>query len=471
MAEPAGILGEIVARKRTDVADRLGSVEIASLRCRAEPTRRSLLASLAAPGARFIMEVKKASPSVGAIRPDADPAAVARAYAPAASAISVLTDSAYFGGALADLAAVRTTFDGPILAKDFVIDPRQVVEARIHGADAVLAMLSVLEDGEARAVMAEARRFGMDVLVEAHDESELHRAIALGARLIGINNRDLRTLEVDLAVTERLAPLVPHDRLVVAESGIGSRADVARLAPFADAFLVGTSLMRAGDPAAAARALAFGRVKACGLCDPDDIALVASSGASFAGLILVPGTPRALTAAEAEPLAEAARAAGMAAVGVFRNEKVMAVADAARRLGLAAVQLHGEEDPSYLKALRGLLPIETEIWAATSGEDPVQRGGADRTLFDSKVRGQTGGTGITFDWSQLRGRPELETGLLAGGLRPANAAAAAEVGAWALDVGSGLESAPRRKDAAKAAAFFQALRAPSRVSKGSAPCA
>jgi indole-3-glycerol phosphate synthase/phosphoribosylanthranilate isomerase len=462
MAEPGGILGEIVARKRSDVAARLGPVSIEALRTRAEPTRRSLEAALAEPGARFILEVKKASPSAGAIRADADPAALARAYAPSASAISVLTDGAYFGGALEDLAAVRTAFDGPILAKDFVIDPRQVVEARLHGADAVLAMLSVLDDGEAAAVIEEARRFGMDVLVEAHDESELRRAIALDARVIGINNRDLRTLEVDLAITERLAPIVPRDRLVVAESGIGSRGDVERLAPYADAFLVGTSLMRAQDPGAAARALAFGRVKACGLCDAADILMVAAAGASFAGLIMVPGTTRALSAAEAQPLAQAAWDAGIGPVGVFRNAKVMEVADTARRLRLAAVQLHGEEDLAYLKALRGLLPDGTEIWAATSGDEPVRRSGADRTLFDSCVGGRTGGTGITFDWSQLRGTPELGRGLLAGGLQPANAAAAAKIGAWALDVGSGLEAAPRRKHPAKTAAFFGALRIASR---------
>src|ERR1700754_5187288 len=235
MAEPGGVLGEIVARKRVDVAARLaGGVPSA------ETTRRSLRAALARPGARFIMEVKKASPSEGAIRAKADPMAQALAYKGAADAISVLTDGPYFGGSLADLAAVRAVYDGPILAKDFVIDPRQVAEARLHGADAVLAMLSVLDDDEARAVMAAAGALGMDVLVEAHDEPEVRRAVALGAPLIGINNRDLKTLAVDLATTERLSRLIPADRTVVAESGIAARADVERLAPHADAFLVGT---------------------------------------------------------------------------------------------------------------------------------------------------------------------------------------------------------------------------------------
>jgi indole-3-glycerol phosphate synthase/phosphoribosylanthranilate isomerase len=321
----------------------------------------------------------------------------------------------------------------------------------------------VLGDAEARAVMAAAERLGMDVLVEAHDESEVARAVALGARLIGINNRDLRTLEVDLGVTERLAPLVPRDRLVVAESGIAGRDDVERLAPYADAFLVGTALMRAERPGQAARALAFGRVKVCGVTSAEDAQAAVSAGAGFLGLIMVPGTPRAVTRAEAARIAEAAGGAGL--VGVFRDEKVMAVALAARELGLGAVQLHGEEDALYIRALRGLLPETAEIWAAGAiGRDvPEPRLGADRTLFDTQVGNRSGGTGRVFDWGRVRGRPELDTALLAGGLGPGNARAASRVGAWALDVGSGLEAAPGRKDAGKMRAFFEALRPEART--------
>jgi indole-3-glycerol phosphate synthase/phosphoribosylanthranilate isomerase len=458
MAE--GVLGEIVARKRIDVTARLAGTSLADLAGRAEPTRRSLRAALVRPGARFIMEVKRASPSSGAIRAGADPAAIARAYAPAADAISVLTDGPYFGGSLEDLRAVRRVYDGPILAKDFVIDPRQVAEARLAGADAVLVMLSVLSDEEAAVVITAAERLGMDPLVEAHGDGEVRRAVALGAPIVGINNRDLRTLKVDLAVTERLARNVPADRLVVAESGIATRADVERLAPHADAFLVGSSLMRAEDPGRAARALAYGRVKVCGLTDAQDGEMAAACGASFAGLIMVPGTPRALHLDSAAPIAEAARARGLATVGVFRDEKVMQVAQAAAALGLDAVQLHGSEDAGYIKALRALLHAGTEIWAvaAVDAEVPEARAGADRTLFDTALEGRSGGTGIAFDWSRVKVRPELERGILAGGLCPANARAASGVGAFALDICSGVEATPGRKDTARMKAFFEALR-------------
>jgi indole-3-glycerol phosphate synthase/phosphoribosylanthranilate isomerase len=463
VAEAGGVLAEIVARKRIDVASRLGGLVAEA----AEPTRRSLKAALARPGARFIMEVKRGSPSGGAIRPMADAGALARAYRGAADAISVLTDAPYFGGSLEDLRAVRREFQGPILAKDFIVDARQVAEARLYGADAVLVILAVLDDREAAAVMAAARRLGMDVLVEAHTEAEVRRAVGLGADIIGINNRDLDTLKVDLATTERLSPLVPEGTLVVAESGIGTRSDVERLAPFADAFLVGSSLMRAEDPGEAARALAYGRVKVCGITDAHDAAMAAEHGAAYAGVIMVPNTPRAVTCSGAESIAEASP---VPIVGVFRNEKPMQVAFAARALRLRAVQLHGEEDALYIRALRGLLPEETEIWAAAAvgRELPRPRLGADRTLFDSQVAGRSGGTGIAFDWSRLEGRADLGRSLLAGGLRPSNARAAARVGAFALDVGSGVEMAPGRKDAGRLYAFFEALRTPARGEAGAA---
>jgi indole-3-glycerol phosphate synthase/phosphoribosylanthranilate isomerase len=463
MREPEGALGEIVARKKIDVAARLGRATLGELGARAEPAVRSLAAALAAPGARFIMEVKKASPSAGELS-SVDPADQAAAYVGAANAVSVLTDGPFFGGALADIAAVRRVFDGPILAKDFIVDPRQVAEARLHGADAVLVLLSVLDDEEARVVMQAAARLGMDALVEAHDEVEVARAVALGARIVGINNRDLRSLTVDLSVTERLAPLVPADRLVVAESGIARRADVERLAPHADAFLVGTSLMRTKRPAQAARTLAFGRVKVCGVSGSEDAMLAARTGGCFIGIVMVPDSPRAVAPGAAEPIADAARRQGAGVVGVFRDAPLQHVADAAHWLGLRAVQLHGNETADYIRALRPMLPVGVEIWAARPVGMAVSapRAGADRSLFDTKVGARTGGTGIAFDWSRVAYRRDLGTSLLAGGLNPANAAAAARVGAWALDIASGVEVAPGRKDPAKLDAFFDALRVPAR---------
>jgi indole-3-glycerol phosphate synthase/phosphoribosylanthranilate isomerase len=451
-----GILREIVARKRHDLASRYAGVTLDGLRQAAERTNRSLASAIGRQGTRFILEIKKASPSQGAISLAADVGSVATAYAPVADALSVLADSGYFGGSLDDVATARRHFDGPILAKDFFVDLRQVAEARSAGADAILVMLSVLDDGEARAMIAEGARFGMDALVEVHDEAEMQRALALGASLIGINNRDLRDLSIDLTTTERLAEMAP-DRVLVSESGIGSRADVERLASRVDGFLVGTSLMRSADPGQAARALVFGRVKLCGLNCAKDIA--AAAPAAFAGFVFVPDTPRHVTSDQAAPLVALARKAGLSPVGVFRDAPLGTVAETARLLDLHAVQLHGREDADYVDALRGQLPAETEIWTAVSvGSSAVPDRGSDRILFDNG----DGGSGESFDWTMIAGDPQLARGVLAGGIGSHNAGAAQQLGAYAIDVGSSVDLRPGVKSAQKIAALFEALRPRSR---------
>jgi indole-3-glycerol phosphate synthase/phosphoribosylanthranilate isomerase len=438
----ADVLARIVARKRHEVAARLaGPVP-------AQPTTRSLRAALARPGARFIMEVKRASPS--GHRSAVSVEAAVEAYAPIADAISVLTDGADFGGSLDDLAMVRERFDGPILAKDFIVDMAQVSEARSRGADAVLVMMSVLDDATAAGVLAEARRLAMDAIVEVHDAAELDRALGLGAAIVGINNRDLKTLKTDLAVTEALAPRLPPDVLVISESGIATHADVERLAPLADAFLVGSALMASRDISGAARALVHGPVKLCGLTRIEDVELAAAAGATHAGFIFVPDSPRAVALPDAAELVDAARSRGLRTVGVFRDASLNDLAATAAATGVDVIQLHGAED---VAAVRARLPANIEIWAATADGAPV-RSGADRTLFD---RG-AGGTGLAFDWDIIAGRDDLPGSFLAGGIGPANAGAASRVGAYGLDVGSAVEARPGEKDPVKVKALFAALR-------------
>ena len=447
------ILDRIAAAKRAELRERYNGVSLDALRARATRTERSLAAALGHPGARFILEIKKSSPSSGPIRPNADAGRLARGYAGVADALSVLCDAPFFGGSLDDLAAARREFDGPILAKDFFIDPRQVVEARLAGADAVLVMLSLLADEQARAMIAEAARLGMDALLEAHDEAEMQRAVALGAALVGINNRDLRDLSIDLATTERLARLAAG-RIVVSESGIESRADVERLAPEVDGFLVGSTLMRAPSPAEAARALIFGRTKLCGLNRAEDFE--AAGRATHVGLIMVPESPRAVT------LGQALRLAPLhpAPVGVFRNASVETVSEAAMMMGLVAVQLHGAEDAAYVRRLARRLPNTCEIWKAVEvgRAAPERFDAADRLLFDSGA----GGTGRTFDWTLLRDHPALADAIVAGGIGPHNAREARRLGAFAIDVGSALDARPGRKSADKIVALFEGLRPASR---------
>ena len=249
--------GEVAVRRaRRTLAD-LDAVDAGPVRGFAAALRRKIDAG----GYGLIAEVKKASPSKGLIREDFSPADHARAYAAGGAAcLSVLTDAPYFQGHEDYLVAARAACALPVLRKDFMIDPWQVAEARAIGADAILIIVAALDDGAMREIEAAAVERGMDVLVEVHDEAELDRALTqLRSRLIGVNNRDLRSFETDLGVTERLAKLVPAGTLLVGESGIASHADCARLAQSGvRAFLVGESLMRHADVEAATRALLFG---------------------------------------------------------------------------------------------------------------------------------------------------------------------------------------------------------------------
>jgi indole-3-glycerol phosphate synthase len=255
------VLDEILGHKRIELTAARSREAPEKLARRAEeataPLRDFAAAIASGPEPRVIAEVKRRSPSRGEIRPDFDAVACAVGYAEGgAAAISVLTDESYFGGHLDYLLAVRRAVGVPVLRKDFVIDAYQVDEARVAGADAVLLIAAALTPDALRTLRARAEALGLCALVEVHDEAELDVAIASGARVIGINNRDLRTFETDLAVTERLAPRVPEGVVVVAESGIFTRDDMARLsASGADAFLVGESLMREADVAGALRRL------------------------------------------------------------------------------------------------------------------------------------------------------------------------------------------------------------------------
>jgi tryptophan synthase beta chain/phosphoribosylanthranilate isomerase len=498
----AGVVAEIAARRRTDVRAELTDIDRAVLRRRvaAAPAPRPIAERLAAPGLHLIAEIKRSSPSAGAIAATGDDiVARARAYQRGgAAAISVLCEPYWFGGSVADLTAVRAAVSVPVLAKEFVVEARQLELLRAAGADLVL-LLAVLHPPRRLARLVDrARDLGLEPLVEAHDARELEAALATGARIIGINNRDLRTLRVDAERAATLRALVPEDRLVVAESGVRDAATLRgwRALGF-DAALVGEALVRAPDPEAEARAfVAAGRppadpanldripfVKICGITDAAGIEAAVRTGADAIGLNLVPGTPRALELQEAAALAAHLRAVAPTAT----RPAIVAItvdlgAAELNRIGAAldadAVQLSGNEPLTLLAALDrpAWKVLHLPPWAPGGGRDAAAdevvaaarahlAARAERILLDTAGGPHPGGTGIRADAALVAAVAREVPVTLAGGLDPGSVGpalrAAPIVG---VDVASGVE-APRKagrrpvKDPLKVALFVKRARA------------
>jgi len=487
------VVEEIAARRREDIREEMAKLSLEDHLAIAEatPAPRQILDRLAAPGLHLIAEIKRSSPSAGEIaRPDEDIVARARAYeAGGAAAISVLCEPHWFGGSVDDLRAVRAAVSIPVLAKEFVVEEIQLPHLRAAGADLVL-LLAVLHPRERLADLVErALEIGLEPLVEAHDERELEAALSTKARLIGINNRDLRTLAVDTDRAIRLRDLVPADRLVVAESGVRDPATVAawRAVGF-DAALVGEALVRAGDPAAAARSfVAAGRppadpanraatafVKICGITDAEGVLAAVRSGADAIGLNLVPGTPRELRLEEAVALARVARslaAAGPQVVAITADAGPERIAEIIAALDPDAVQFNGDEPVEEVAATGRSAWKAIRVSDADDATAVVERArgfldaGVDRILLDAAGGPHPGGTGIRIGTELAIAVARELPVLLAGGLDPANVGGALrDVAAVGVDSASGTERPAiagqrRTKDPLRVALFVKRAKA------------
>ena len=378
--------------------------------------------ALAAPGLGAIAEIKRRSPSAGELRGDADPALLAAQFADnGAAALSVLVDDR-FGGSLDDLRAARAATELPLLGKGFFTEEADLAELKAAGADAALILLRDVDDTRARALLAEARRLGLDALVEAHDAEELERAIALEAEIVGVNARDLGSFAIDRRTQLELVAQVPRDRVVVAESGVHTRAQgaAAELAG-ANAILVGTALMRAPDPGAKlAELISRPLVKVCGLTREEDVEVAVDAGADLVGFILARETPRRAPRVLDVPDT-------VLSVAVFVEDVDETPAD--------LVQLYERENGHRGKdavLLREGLEVARVVDLPWETEDPDHI--ARAASLDGRV-------------------------MLAGGLSPDNVRAAIDaVHPWAVDASSSLESSPGIKDEAKVRAFVEAAR-------------
>ncbi|MCF2920259.1 bifunctional indole-3-glycerol-phosphate synthase TrpC/phosphoribosylanthranilate isomerase TrpF [Pseudoalteromonas sp. APAL1] len=451
----ANVLDKIVADKRIELEQRKAQRPLESFIGDVVPTKRDFEAALAATGTQFILECKKASPSKGLIREPFNLDEITSVYKKYATCMSVLTDEKYFQGSYQYLEYVRSQVEQPLICKDFFIDEYQVYLARLSGGDAILLMLSVLDDEQYLALHKVADSLNMSVLTEVSNEQEVSRALALNASLIGINNRDLRDLSTDLATTERLRQLIPNDKVVISESGIYTHKDVKRLAPLCDGFLIGSSLMAERDLEAACRKVILGENKVCGLTRSQDAMAAYASGAVYGGLIFYPKSPRYV---DIDCAKQVTQSAPLAYVGVFVNAPLEQVIDYAQSLKLAAVQLHGDENSEYIQSLRKQLPLGCEIWKAQAvkGELPKPLEGVDRHLYDTYSKNQKGGTGEAFDWSVLE--TATVPFMLAGGLNPENIHAALYRGANGLDLNSGVETSAGKKCQTKLQNAFSHIR-------------
>ncbi|WP_018123052.1 bifunctional indole-3-glycerol-phosphate synthase TrpC/phosphoribosylanthranilate isomerase TrpF [Wohlfahrtiimonas chitiniclastica] len=451
----ATILEQIVADKYVEVSLMKQAKPLNNFKQDVLASPRDFYAALCAAKPAFILECKPKSPSKGVINPDFNLSKILKAYQPFATCISVLTDHQYFGGSYENLTLAEQMVDQPLLCKDFIIDAYQIYYARLKGAHAVLLMLSVLSDAQYLALREVAHSLKMGVLTETSNEAEVKRAIALDARVIGINNRDLHTLTVDLNTTRRLAALIPEDRIVISESGIASHQDVVDLSSVADGFLVGSHLMGAANLESAVRALIVGTHKVCGLTTLAAAQAAFDAGAYYGGLIFVETSPRFITPAKAKAL----QTVPLQYVGVFQNEALERVVTISNALNLKAVQLHGDESLDYIDALREKLPKTTEIFKALDATNMAKYQSylTHRAIDCIVLDYQSGGTGKSFDWSILDDLPAHRY-LLAGGVGAHNVRDALTHPIMGVDMNSALEMNKGEKSPEKIHTVFHMIR-------------
>lgn len=445
---PTVLEGIVEGRKRhlDGIRARVAHVDFDTL----PKSERSLYDSLRAPGTGFIMECKSYSPSLGMIRDHYEPGAIASVYSRYAAGISVLCEPDRFGGDYDHLATVAATTHLPVLCKDFIIDEVQVYAARYYGADAILLMLSVLSDDQYTHLSTLADSLGMDVLTEVIDEEEAHRAVRLGAKIFGVNHRNLHDLSIDLGRSSVLAKLAPADAVVVSESGIRDVETVRNLGGHSDAFLVGSQLTGQPDVDLACRELVYGPNKVCGLTSASAAQAAKACGAVYGGLIFEEASPRNVSRETSADIIS--HEPGLKYVAVSRRT---AGYGELLQKGITAVQIHApyqgstEAELALIERVRGEVGDRAEVWRAVSMTNPGGPGLAealapvvDKLVLDA----HDGGSGERFDWGAIPGVVKQKA-LLAGGINPDNVAEALATKCAGVDLNSGVEYAPGKKDA------------------------
>lgn len=454
------VLEQIFERKKEWVADRKAKQPLDSFINDVSPADRDFYEALSNHNNHFILECKRSSPSSDKpLRENYDIEEIAKIFGKYADVISVQTEESFFQGNLEHIPLVKKHANQPVLCKDFIFDPYQVYLARYYQADAILLAPSVLEEEQFTELMELAHELKMGVLTEVSNTLDLEMAIDLGAKVISINNRNSRDLTVNMNNTKKLAPKVPKDRIVVAESGLHYNYQVRNISQYAHAFLVGTSLMEQENLEIAVRNLVFGNNKVCGLTRNEDAVVAYQAGARYGGLHLNEGSHRYITLEQAK---EVRKDVPLNWVGVFRDTTVDQIVDYVKQLDLYGVQLNGMEDHVFVADLRSKLPESTQIWRVFGVENNVlpeiDTTNADAIMLDTKTADRIGETGIAFDWELLY-KVEIDVPLiLGGGLGMHNLEDAMLLPVRGFNISTSLESSPGIKDHAKVHELFRYLR-------------
>ncbi|WP_102029176.1 bifunctional indole-3-glycerol-phosphate synthase TrpC/phosphoribosylanthranilate isomerase TrpF [Candidatus Pantoea carbekii] len=450
------ILGEIVQYKATWIKARKKEQPLNTFENLLEPANRHFYNIMRyTEKSIFILECKKASPSNGLLCEEFNPIVIANVYRHYASAISVVTDEKYFKGDFNFIPIISAIVTQPVICKDFIIDPYQIYLARYYKADAVLLMLSLLNNQQYCTLAALAHSMKMGVLTEISNAIELKRALEVNAKVIGINNRDLRNFSIDLNRTRLLAPLLRNTATVISESGIYNYTQIRELRPFVNGFLIGSALMKEKDLMSSVRRIIMGDNKICGLTRSKDAQVAYAAGSIYGGVIFAKDSFRKINCMYLQDLIDSAP---LKYVCVLRNSTISEIMSLVSTFQFAVVQLHGNENKKFVNTLREVLPVEVKIWKACNigqGILPIRDWlGVDRYVFDNG----TGGSGQCFNWSLLAGEKDLSNVMLAGGLNANNCFQAAQLGFSGLDFNSGVEITTGIKDSNKIAEVFRILR-------------
>ncbi|QJC31550.1 bifunctional indole-3-glycerol-phosphate synthase TrpC/phosphoribosylanthranilate isomerase TrpF [Enterobacteriaceae endosymbiont of Donacia tomentosa] len=450
------ILNTIITNKITWIQEQKKFISLEKIKNSVKKTKLNFYKSLKKNYNVFILECKKASPAQGIICKNFNIIKIVNVYKNYASAISVITDEKFFQGNFNFIQKIKKLVLQPILCKDFIIDPYQIYFARYYGADAILLILSIINDYEYNILSNIAHRLNMGVLTEVNNKNELKRAINLNAKIISINNRNLKDFSVNVNHTFNILKkqILPKDIILISASGIHNNKQIRDLSKFVHGFLIGSAITSQQNILAKVKSLIFGKNKICGLKNVKEAEVTSKYGGFFGGLIFTTKSIRFITLANALKITSYVKT--LFYVGVFYNSTIAEIIKISKSLSLYAVQLHGDEDQNFINILRKKLSKKTKIWKVIKISNHIPKinfYNIDLYVYDNYLPGK----GLSFNWKLLK-KKKTNNILLAGGLNIENCIKAINLNCYGLDFNSGIENTLGTKDLKKIKDIFQKLR-------------